>query len=254
MPTNKFERHKFAGAKLVSVQGYGQEIKIFELDLELEAEPGQFIMLWLPGIGERPFCPTRTSPLELAVKKRGLFTKKIFELKPGSFVGVRGPYGRGFRYKDVKRACLVAGGIGVAALIRLAEVLSQNRAKLDFVYGAKNIEQLIFLDRIEMIAKPFISTDDGSFGESGSCVQVLEDLLEDKRYDCVYCCGPEPMMAKVLLLCKKYNIESQFALERKIKCGIGLCGHCDFAGRLLCKDGPVFSGKTLAKIKEFGFG
>jgi dihydroorotate dehydrogenase electron transfer subunit len=234
------------------VQSYGDDIKIFEFECELKAKPGQFIMLWLPGVGERPFSPTKTNPLELAVKKRGLLTRKMFELKVNDYVGVRGPYGKGFKYENVKRACLVAGGIGVAALICLAEALSNNGAQIDFVYGAKHKQQLIFLDRIEKVAELFVSTDDGSFGGKGNCIESLKRLLANRRYDCVYCCGPEPMIARVLELCNRYNLASQFSLERKMKCAIGLCGHCDFAGRLVCKDGPVFSGKTLASVRGFG--
>ncbi|MCD6478382.1 MAG: dihydroorotate dehydrogenase electron transfer subunit [Candidatus Diapherotrites archaeon] len=251
MLTSRFERNRFVGAKIINVQSYGADIKIFEFECKLKAKPGQFIMLWLPGIGERPFSPTKTNPLELAVKKRGLFTKKMFELKVGDCVGIRGPYGKGFKYENVKHACLVAGGIGIAALVRLAETLSNNGAMVDFVYGVRKRDQLVFLERIEKVAELFVSTEDGSFGKKGTCIELLKRLLASKRYDCIYCCGPEPMMVQVLALCKHYNIKSQFSLERRMKCAVGICGHCALGSKLVCKDGPVFSGKTLASIREF---
>jgi len=248
LPTNKFEKNRFIGARIVNVKSHGSELKVLSLSCKINAKPGQFVMLWLPGVGERPFCPTKANPLEIAVKKRGVFTERLFELKAGDYVGVRGPYGKGFAYGNVKKACLVAGGIGIAALIRLAKALSNNGAEIDFIYCAKNSSQMLFLNRIENIANLLAGTGDGSYGKKANCVELLAAVLPNKKYDCVYCCGPEPMMANVLELCVLHNVPSQFSLERKMKCAVGLCGSCAIGNKLVCREGPVFSGKQLTAL------
>ena len=245
---DKFRRNMFVEARILDVKSYGPSIKLFSLSCGLKVKPGQFVMLWIPNVGERPFCPTKTKPLEIAVKKRGRFTEHMFKLNIGDYIGVRGPYGKGFTYKGVKKACVVAGGIGVAALIRLAEILTSNGVKIDFVYCVRDRQQLVFMDRISKIANPFVSVDNENPNKKHNCIGLLSNLLATKSYDSVYCCGPERMMIEVFRLCNSYNVASQFSLERKVKCAVGLCGSCAVGDKLLCKDGPVFTAKQLAKL------
>ncbi|MEM4598401.1 MAG: FAD-binding oxidoreductase [Candidatus Diapherotrites archaeon] len=246
----EFEKNKMIEGRLVKKTIICEDIAVFEVELDkkLKARPGQFVMLWIPNVGERPFSPTRIGKeIELAVKKKGAFTKKLFELEVGSYVGVRGPYGNGFKTKGVKRALVVAGGIGVAALVNLIESLKAARADVDVVYSAKKCESMVFLERIKKNAKVTAIEEEKCM----KTIEALRGLFDAKRYDCVYCCGPEPFMAEVSNFCKKVKIRAEFSLERKMKCAVGICGSCICNGKLLCRDGPVFSclqaSKSLAE-------
>jgi len=229
-------------------------VKTFYLPVQLEFSPGKFVMLWVPGFDEKPFALTVCNKREVAitVKGRGPFTKKLFSLKEGALLGLRGPYGHGFSLEGVKRACIVAGGVGIAAVVLLAEELARRKARVDFVHGCKSKEDVLFKKRLFRIARLHIATEDGSCGEKGYCTGILERLLKKKKYDMLYCCGPEVMMKFVLQLCNKYNVPAEFAVERYMKCGQGVCGQCSLDEFLCCTDGPVFSREKLNKSKEFG--
>ncbi|MCX6802862.1 MAG: dihydroorotate dehydrogenase electron transfer subunit [Candidatus Diapherotrites archaeon] len=228
-------------------------IKTFYLDSEISSSPGQFVMVWIPGFDEKPFALTKNGKeIAITAKKRGAFTEKLFSLKEGSLLGIRGPYGKGFEFKGAKKACIVAGGIGMAAVILLAEEMAKKKIKIDFVQACRCKEEVLFEKRIGKIAKLHVATDDGSCGVKGNACTVLEKLLKEKKFDCVYCCGPEPMMVSVLALCNKFKAPAQFAVERYMKCAHGICGNCSLDEHLCCKDGPVFAREQLGKSKEFG--
>lgn len=250
---NEFEKHKIKEARVLKIREEARNVKTFELDVQLDAVPGQFIMLWLPRVAEKPFSLTKAgNTIEVAVKKRGSFTEKLFQLSEGSYLGVRGPYGKGFSWFGVKKACIVSGGIGIAALMLLAEELAKNKVKIDFIAGFNSKEDILFKERIKRTANLYITTDDGSFGAKGLAHEILPDFLQNNSYDKLYCCGPERMMVKVLELCKKFDLKAEFAVERYMKCAVGLCGHCCLDEWLVCRDGPVFSSEQLMESKEFG--
>ncbi|MEM4662825.1 MAG: FAD-binding oxidoreductase [Candidatus Diapherotrites archaeon] len=250
----EFENNKMIEGRLIKKTIICEDIAVFEIVLEkqLKAKPGQFVMLWIPNVGERPFSPTKTGRVvELAVKRRGTFTRKLFTIDEGSYVGVRGPYGNGFNTKGVKKALVVAGGIGIAALVNLIESLKATKADVDVIYSAKKCESMVFLERIKKNAKVI------AIIEENKCVKTIEalkELVDSKIYDYIYCCGPEPFMAEVSNFCREANIRAEFSLERKMKCAVGICGSCICNGKLLCKSGPVFSclqvSKILAEKKE----
>jgi len=228
-------------------------IKTFVLGAEMSAEPGQFLMGWIPGMGEKPFAPTAVGKeVAVTVKKRGPFTEKMFSLKEGDLFGLRGPYGHGFNLEGVKKACIVSAGVGVAAVIVLAEKLAGESAEIDFLQGCSCKGEVLFRERIEKIAELHIATDDGSCGRKGYCTDTLSELLSEKKYDRVYCCGPEKMMFSAMLLCQEKDVKAEFSLERYMKCGVGVCGCCSLDEYLCCVDGPVFNGDQLLKSKEFG--
>ena len=250
---DKFAKHKIREARILKIKQEARAVKTFELGVSLDAVPGQFVMVWLPRVAEKPFTLIKTgNTIAIAVKKRGSFTEKLFQLKEGSYLGIRGPYGKGFSWDGVKKACIVAGGIGVAAVVLLAEELAKNKVSVDFIAGFRTESEILFKERIEKIANLHIITEDGSFGTKGICSDVLADFLKKNECDKLYCCGPELMMVKVLELCKKFNLKAEFAVERHMKCAVGLCGQCCLDEWLVCRDGPVFSSEQLLKSKEFG--
>jgi|WetSurMetagenome_2_1015567.scaffolds.fasta_scaffold443253_1 dihydroorotate dehydrogenase electron transfer subunit len=219
----------------------------YTLDAEADAMPGQFCMLWLPGVNEKPMSFSNVrGKAQVTVKLAGPFTAKLFGLANGDMIGFRGPYGNGF--KPVKgRVCLVGGGCGTAPLRPLKDVV-----KGDAVISARTSDELLYENDFKKAGfKVHIATDDGSKGKKAYASQVLETLLEKTAYTCVYACGPEIMLKKVHDACLKRRVPCQLSLERYMKCGIGICGSCTISGMRVCKDGPVFSAKDL-KGTEFG--
>jgi len=229
-----------------------ERIKTIKLGTTIEAAPGQFVMLWLPGVGEKPFTLSKIGKNpEITYEVRGKFTKALFGLNNGDHVGVRGPYGNGWDTKGKKKLAIVAGGIGLAPLLSLIEGW---KGKIAVVYGARSKELLVFKKRLDKThADAIYTTDDGSFGKHCYACDALEPVLAGGKYDLVLTCGPEILMKKVVDICLKNRIPCQASLERFMKCGIGVCGACamDPSGLRVCKDGPVFTAEQL-RGSEFG--
>ncbi|QLJ53257.1 MAG: Dihydroorotate dehydrogenase (NAD(+)), electron transfer subunit [Candidatus Fermentimicrarchaeum limneticum] len=215
------------------------------------AIPGQFVMVWLPGVDEKPYALSyMDGEAAVTVQRRGKFTDEIFKLKKGDYIGVGGPYGNGFDVDVCKRPCIIAGGIGIAPLAPLAEKLA--RKKPIIIMGAATKEKLIFRERMEKVCKVEHTTDDGSCGRKCFASDILEEVIEKCRVDVVYGCGPEMMLKRVFEICRKNRVECQLSLERYMHCGLGVCGSCAVDGYRVCVDGPVFSSKQLSRMSEFG--
>ncbi|MBI2597933.1 MAG: dihydroorotate dehydrogenase electron transfer subunit [Candidatus Diapherotrites archaeon] len=228
--------------------------KTFYLDKFIFCKPGQFAMVWIPGVDEKPFSVMnvgKESALNLELK--GKWSKKFFELKEGDFVGIRGPFGTPFQWEKTKKACIVAGGVGVVPLFFLAEEFKSAGIKTTFILGAKSSKKLLFEKQISRIVSKFIvTTDDGSEGRHGFVTAALMELLSKEKFDRVYTCGPEKMMHNVFKECEKAGVLLSASLERFMKCGIGICGACMVNDRIACIDGPVFESEELRKMGEFG--
>lgn len=223
-------------------------VKTFYLDSEMDAKPGQFVMVWIPRVGEKPFTITGTHPLTFSISAVGPFTRILNEKEPT--IGVRGPYGNGYSLSQGKNL-IVAGGYGVSSLAFLAEHLTSSL--LTVVVGAKTNDDLLFVERFSNLGiKPYVTTDDGSAGTQGFTTDVVADLLKTETFDMTYACGPELMMKKLTNLMDKAGIPCQMNVERYMKCAVGVCGACAFGEYQVCKDGPVFSGESLKTILEFG--
>lgn len=232
----------------------------------LNSVPGQFIMLWIPGLDEKPMAVAQDDGkiLKIGVAKVGRFTTHLFNrYKVGDRLGIRGPYGNGFKLPESadpnprqrKRIALVGGGFGTPPLVFLAQEARKKKIEVDFIEGARSADLLLYLKEIKKLGvRVHVSTDDGSEGFKGYAPQVLEQLLEKNKYDGVYSCGPEVMMKKVAELASEYNVDCQLSLERFMKCGFGICGACcmDNTGFRVCIDGPVIQGEKALKLPEFG--
>jgi len=216
------------------------DIRRITFDKAIKAEPGQFVKLWIPRVGERPFSVLNDNPLELGIKRLGgAFTEKVFRMYPGQRMFIRGPYGRSFMHYVNKtgRKILICGGCGIVPLEFLASRLRQyNVAAL---VGAKSKDELPGLLRT---VKPITATDDGTEGHKGLVTDLMDNMKVD-REDQFFICGPERMMAaaaeKAETMVASENIV--LSLERYMKCGRGLCGSCELDGWRVCVDGPVFS-------------
>jgi len=227
-------------------EGKGQ--KSFFFKHTIHCKPGQFLMIWLPGVDEKPMAVSYWKKNEFAFTSQvvGKFTSAIDKLKKGDKLGIRGPYGNSFSIKS--NVCIVAGGVGLSSVSTLIDALKNPL----IIYGARTKEHLIYLKRYKN-KNMLITTDDRSFGRKGFTTDVLEEVLsKNKEIKIVYTCGPEIMMKKVFDICQKYKIELEASLERYMACGYGICGKCMINDKIVCIDGPIFNSKQLGKMTEFG--
>lgn len=224
------------------------------LEGKINYKPGQFIMLWLPGVDEKPFVVSHqsTDEFRITIEEKGTFTKKISKIKLGTKVGIRGPYGNGFTPKD--HSIIIAGGLGMAPALSLLKKIKHST----IIQGAKSKEYLLYLGNKEIINtliknknRIIYCTDDGSYGINSFTTDVLKEVINNK-VKTVYTVGPEIMIKKIFEICEENKIECQASLERYMRCGFGICGACVCGDQLVCKDGPVFNSDKLRKIKDFG--
>ncbi len=238
--------HLPTGVRISEVVKETPSVSTLWFDHRFSFNPGQFVMVWIPGIDEVPMALSSAS--SITVQIAGDATTALLSLKEGEMIGIRGPLGNGFTPKDATLA--IAGGVGAAPLLPLA----MTGVVSTFILGARTAGELLFQKRLEKITDLVIMTDDGSSGKMGFAVQGMDDISLDS-YSQVCVCGPEKMMSAVLLRLINAGIEERgkFSLHRYMKCGCGVCGSCciDPSGLQVCKDGPVFSGE-LIRDSEFG--
>ncbi len=230
---------------------------VFSDELFSEVLPGQFAMVWVPGINELPMSVMITEERGKAaftVRKRGVSSTAMYDLRPGQQIGVRGPYGNSFDIRN-GRILLVGGGTGLVPLMRLAKFAKNNDVTM--LMGSTTKDEVFFEGLANRILAKnkhtvIITTEDGSYGQKGFVTDVLEKLVDGQKFDAIYTCGPEIMMYKVVKLANTKKIFVQASLERMMKCGIGICGSCCMDDALVCRDGTIFDGEFLSHSREFG--
>lgn len=245
-----------------NIQQYAEDLKVFHFDGGITAKPGQFVFVKLksPNAHEKPFSIADNVPLAIAVRRIGEFTSRMFELKQGDAVDVRGPYGNGFSTAfGSGTLCLVGGGTGLAPLRFLADSASKYHSLLIFM-GGKTMSQLLFMSDFRRYGETLVATEDGSLGESGLVTDILRmrlSKLPSKQGEegvSFYNCGPELMIENATRVEEETGCARQIQslIERYTKCGVGLCGSCAIDGKRACVDGPVFTAKELSASRHFG--
>ena len=229
-------------------------IRTFVLDTKVpDAEPGQFIMLWLPGVDEKPIAIARPDPLTVTVARVGPFSTALHRRKVNDKLGWRGPYGNGFSLDEDRSALLVAGGYGVAPLYFLATRAVERGVCTNVVLGARNALDLLYVELFrELGVEPLLATDDGSLGHRGYVTDAILASEVCNPRTTLYACGPELMLVALHRLCLERGIPGQFSVERYMKCGFGVCGQCALDEFLVCQDGPVFNVQQLDGLHDFG--
>ncbi len=228
--------------------------------------PGQFNMLYVPGVGEVPISisgdPTSPGPLVHTLRAVGAVTRALCSLKPGDLVGVRGPFGTPW---PVDRAegldvVIVAGGIGLAPLRPALYYLLHQRewyGKIVLLYGARSPRDLLYRrelerwrGRFDLVVEVTVDHADPSWrGHVGVVTRLIPEVSFDPWNTLALVCGPEIMMrfTAQALLDRKVPPENLYlSLERNMQCGVGLCGHCQLGPFFVCKDGPVFAYPRVA--------
>lgn len=242
--------------QLVQVRTESPTVKTFMFTDRLcsKAKPGQFLMLWIPGIDEIPLSIMDTSNgvVSVTVKAVGDATRHMHTLETGATIGVRGPFGNSFT-ESRGRVLLVGGGTGTAPLLFLAKQLAPKTDRLSFVEGAKTAKELLFVKEVGGVCQEkniITTTDDGTAGLQCLVTQPLAGLLDKEKFDMIYVCGPEVMVKKIFELTEARKLPIEASLERLMRCGIGLCGSCVIGKYRVCRDGPVFNAAQLREMKD----
>jgi len=237
-------------SRIARVLFENRSVATFELDARVDAEPGQFLMVWLPGEGEKPISIMEPDPLTITVARVGPFSAALHQRQVGDSVGWRGPFGRPFTVAG-KHLLLVAGGYGAAPLHFLARRACDAGISTTLAIGARTGDDLVLVDRFRAIGcTTVLATDRGDVGYQGYVTDAISPELP--RFDRVAACGPEAMLCAVARLCWDARVPAEVSLERYMKCGFGICGQCAMGDKLVCRDGPVFDIEELRHNRDFG--
>lgn len=232
--------------------------------------PGQFHMLWVAGVGEVPVLisgdPAKTGVVQHTTRAVGAVTRRICELRPGDTVGLRGPFGTFWPVDEAagRDLVLVAGGMGLAPLrpALLAVLARRERfGRVCLLYGARGPEELLFRNELRSWKSGFDLevgvTVDRAGPEWRGNVGVVTALLPRAGFDpenaSAFVCGPEMMERFAVRELERRGVPAErvwVALERNMKCGVGLCGHCQMGPTFVCRHGPVLRWDRVAHLLE----
>jgi dihydroorotate dehydrogenase (NAD+) catalytic subunit len=238
----------FRPLTLVSNERISDDIAILRFDRKIDIKAGEFIFLWIPGLGEKPFSALTDDPFSLVVINLGQFTEQLIELKAGTEAYVRGPYGIAAQPPPGAKIMAVSGGTGLAAVYQIA----RDHGNAEIFVGARSSDRLYFRDECRACSTLHIATDDGSEGYHGLVTELLRQRLQAmtaaQRDNLVfYNCGPEPMVHAAVAVQREFCSAQRIfsAIDYLTKCGVGLCGACSAPdGRRLCVDGPFLDAAT----------
>ncbi len=230
-----------------------------EKGLREKPRPGQFTEIYIPGVGEAPVSVCEYGDGKVfaqTIRSVGVLTEYLFKLEEGSKIGIRGPYGNGWPLEKLqgKDVLIVAGGIGLAPLRGVIKEIERNRekyGKLAILYGARTPDLLLYKYEFEEYRaipdSELLLTVDHADEKWEGGVGVVTNLIPKARIEpqrtMALVCGPEIMMrftVKALGEAGFKDNQIYLSLERRMKCGVGLCGHCQVGPYFVCRNGPVF--------------
>ncbi len=260
---------------IVNVERLTETEKRFSIQLPegrtLGHKPGQFVEVSLFGFGEAPISvcssPTRDHPyFELTVRKTGRLTDHMHLLNSGSKIGIRGPFGNGFNVQDFegKDVLFVAGGIGLAPLKSMIDYTMDHRDRFNrviIVYGTKNPAEILFKREVESWEMrkdvEFYMTvdraDESWKGNVGVITTLIPPIDLNVEQTVAAVVGPPVMYKFVAMALKAKRIPDKniyMSLERRMKCGVGKCGHCQINNSYVCQDGPVYNYIRVKELEE----
>ena len=229
-----------------------------------EVSPGQFFMLSVPGKGEAAFTyagmPDEKGRFHALIRQIGKLTDELFECQPGDILGARGPFGKGWPDLAGNRVLVVAGGCGLAPVAAKIDTLIEQGSEPVVYFSARSEAMLVMkherenwrnscklyeaVDMLEGASRKFLPGRE-------LMANLTQIINKDGPFDHVICCGPEGMMEAV---CKYLTSQGHpasriwLSLERRMHCGVGLCGHCYVADDLVCVDGPTYRWDQLGEL------
>jgi len=257
-------------ANLLEVITESPSIKTFVFNLmsPFSFATGQFVELYVPGVGEAPFTPSsnpsKTDKIDITIMKVGKVTSRLHSLNKTEVLGIRGPYGRGYPLDNFKgkEIFIVGGGVGLAPLRSLIFALLNEKSKYKKIilrYGARTPEDIIYKSLVrqwqnskDVDVKLTVDRADSSWKEN---IGVVTTILSKNDVDITNAvgvvCGPPIMMKFATLKLLEMGFQDSqifLSMEKNMSCGFGKCGHCRIGNYYCCKDGPVF---TYKEIKDF---
>jgi sulfite reductase subunit B len=262
-------------AEITRIEKLSDREKLFEFKFvdgkDLGHRPGQFVMLSIFGVGEAPISisssPTHKGSFELAVRATGSVTDKLHTLVKGTKIGIRGPFGNGFPLETLKGKDIlfIAGGIGLFPLRSLITYVLDNRSdygEVNTLFGCRSPQERLFTDLFDQWSNSrdmcFIETvdrtpDDTWKGNVGVITTLFPKITFDPLTTYAIIVGPPIMYRFVISECLKRGLAEShiiMSLERRMKCGVGKCGHCQINGVYCCLEGPVFTYEKIKSLKE----
>ncbi len=261
-------------ARIVRTEQLTETEKFFEIELvsgePLGHQPGQFVQVFAPGIDEAPIslasAPNGRKTFDLVVRRIGNVTTALHELEPGDHIGIRGPLGKGFPMDELKDhdVLIVGGGIGLVPLRGVIQAILAERDDYHRVIifaGFKSPAEILFRDELKewaerddlevfvTIDKPHPDWD----GHVGVITTLFPEVSLDAPRTRAVICGPPVMYRFVIAECRVAGIADEdmlLSLERRMRCGVGKCGHCQINNKYCCLDGPVFKYSELKFMWE----
>lgn len=273
-----FEIYRPQLARIVRSEDLAPDHRFFQFRFEdpavaekFECRPGQFMMVSVIGTGEAPISisssPTRPGIVEMCVRRVGRMTDALFNLKQNDVVGLRGPYGNGYPVEQMEdhNILIIAGGLGMVPLRSLLWYILDNRPKfkdLTLMYGTKRPHEVLYRDELAALErrtdmKTLLTVDADDTGKWPYYTGVVTTLFNQTEVSADNCyatvCGP-PVVYKFVLekLLERHFPKDRIlmSLERRMKCGVGKCEHCQVGFKRTCIDGPIFTYWDAINMKE----
>ena len=228
-----------------------------------QAKPGQFLEIRVTDSIEpflrRPISIHNVKKdegiIEFIFQVKGKGTELLSERKEGELIDIIGPLGKGtFNTNGYEKIAIIGGGIGIFPLYELAKQAKESGKNVNMYLGFRNKDFVILENEYKEVANNFtLATDDGSYGKNGFAINFLKDDISKNPVDCIYACGPLPMLKAVQALAKEKNIPCQLSLEERMGCGMGVCIGCavkyktetEDTFKRVCREGPVFDANTV---------
>jgi sulfhydrogenase subunit gamma (sulfur reductase) len=239
---------------------------------DLGHQPGQFVQVSLFGIGEAPISicssPLKRGSFEMVVRRVGNVTEALHRLSAGDKVGIRGPFGKGFCAGELqgKDVLFVAAGLGLPPLKSLIDTLMHDKERRKFgriivLYGAKSPSEFLFNDvraswekRKDIDYRVTVDRAlEGWTGHVGVITTLIPELTLDLGNTVAAICGPPVVYKYAILALRSKGLRDEqiyVSLERRMKCGVGKCGHCQINSIYVCQEGPVFNYGKIRDLKE----
>ncbi len=256
--------------EILEARDFTPNERFFRLNWDKPYDAGQFVEVSVMGVGEAPISisssPTRGPFLEMCVRAVGNVTRAMQKLGPGDLLGIRGPFGRGFPYEEFegRDVLFVAGGLGIIPLRSLIQYVIDRRddyGKVTILYGSKNPGELLYPEetaewaaREDIDFRVTVDRPDNEWkGNVGVITTLFADLEVDASRTAAAVVGPPVMYKFVVSELFELGIPAHqiwMSLERRMKCGVGKCGHCQINGKFCCLDGPVFNYAELQHLQE----
>ncbi|MEW6586563.1 MAG: FAD/NAD(P)-binding protein, partial [Nitrospirota bacterium] len=249
-------------ARIEKIQPEIVQVKTYTVALEgpFAASPGQCNMVGYPGVGEAPISLSslvQKNRFEHTIKAVGRVTRYLDGLRVGDYLFLRGPFGNGWPMHKAENLdiLLIAGGIGLAPLRPVVREILNNRetyGEVNLIYGARNEDGLLFTNEYEDWRRSIsihLTVDEALRPKKwrnhiGLVTDLFDKITINPENTGAFICGPEIMMrfvCRALAFRRLPPSKIHVSMERRMKCGIGHCGHCQHYGLFVCKDGPVFS-------------